>query len=210
MVTNDLDIKDEDLHQDDFTDAELGDESFDWKAKAQELLGNAKRRATQLKRAKEKFGEYDKELTELRPLKEQKPPKKDDKSDEELLKRLDKLALKTEGINEADEVELFNKWKTETGREADSIVGNSIFKKELEDLRTAKANQKASSEIKGEPGGSDVKNNPDYWIAKATKGGDGKLLFPEETPKELYSKIVEIMAAKEPGQSEEMKFYNSK
>ena len=152
--------------------------------------------------------------TDFKELKAQaedsKKSKKDDKSDDKLLERLDKMALQVAGITEADEVELYNKWKTETGREADNIVGNSIFKKELEDIRTAKANQKASSEIKGESGGSDVKNNPDYWIAKATKGADGKLLFPEETPKELYSKIVDKMAENEPGNSEELKFYNSK
>ncbi|MEK7112982.1 MAG: hypothetical protein AAB875_06750, partial [Patescibacteria group bacterium] len=75
------------------------------------------------------------------------------------MKRLDNLALKTAGISEADEKELFEKWKTETGREADAIIDNSIFKKELEDLRTAKANLKATSDIKGEGGEGSVARN---------------------------------------------------
>jgi len=134
-----------------------------------------------------------------------KPVKPGDK----LLERLDKMALQFAGITEEDEVELFNKWKTETGREADNIVGNSIFKQELEGLKTAKANQKATSDIKGEHGESGVKNTPDYWIAKATKGADGQLLFHDETPKELYSKIADKLAENEPGSSENLKFYNS-
>ena len=140
---------------------------------------------------------------------EKKPEAKSSvKSDEELLKRLDKLALKTSGINEADEVELFEKWKTDTGRDADSIVDNNIFKKELEDLRTAKANLKATSNIKGESGASGAKNEPDYWIAKATKGPDGKLLFPEEMPKEVYTKVLAKLAASSGENSEELRFYN--
>src|SRR3990167_2796941 len=141
---------------------------------------------------------------------EKSEAKKTGKSDDKLLERLDKMALQVAGITEEDEVELFNKWKTETGREADNIVGNSIFKQELEGLKTAKANQKATSDIKGEQGQSGVKNTPDYWIAKATKGADGNLLFSDEMPKELYTKVLEKLAKDEPGSSEELRFYNSK
>lgn len=137
---------------------------------------------------------------------ESKP--KEAKSDDKLIERLDKLALNVAGIKEADEVELFDKWKEDTGREADEIVGNEIFKKELENLRTARANQEATSDVKGEAGTSGAKDNPDYWIAKATKGKDGKLEFPEETPKELYSKILDKLSKDEPGSNENLKFYN--
>src|SRR3990167_1758542 len=126
MATNEIDIKDEDLHESDFTPEELESEDIDWKAKAQELKGIAKRRATQLKKAKEALAN---------PPKPELPVKKDDsKPDDKLLERLDKMALQVAGINEADEVELFNNWKEQPGREADQIIGNSIFKKEIEDL----------------------------------------------------------------------------
>ena len=140
---------------------------------------------------------------------EKEPKAKSGKSDDKLIERLDKMALQVAGINEADEVELVDKWKTETSREADDIVGNSIFKKELEDLRTTKANLKATSEIKGERGESSAKSTPEYWMAKATKGDDGKLRFPEETPKELFGAIVAKLGEKEPGASKgKLKFYN--
>ena len=201
MATNEIDIKDEDLHESDFTPEELESEDIDWKAKAQELKGIAKRRATQLKKAKEALAN---------PPKPELPVKKDDsKPDDKLLERLDKMALQVAGINEADEVELFNNWKEQTAREADDIVGNVIFKKELEDLRTAKANLRATSDIKGESNGSGgAKNTPEYWIAKATKGKDGQLEFPEETPKELFEKIVDKISENEPNQSKKLKFYN--
>lgn len=204
---NDLDIKDEDLKETDFTPEELEADDVDWKAKAQELKGIAKRRATQLSKAKTKLGEYETKVKELTP--EPKPQDKKSKPDDKLIERLDKLALNVAGIKEADEIELFNKWKEDTGREADDIVGSNIFKKELEDIRTAKANLAATSGIKGEQGGTGgAKDSPDYWIGKATKGKDGKLEFPEETPKHLYSKILDKLARNESNSSENLRFYN--
>src|SRR3990167_10001947 len=50
-----VEIKDEDVKEEDFTPEELESDTTDWKAKAQELKGIAKRRATQLAKAKEKL-----------------------------------------------------------------------------------------------------------------------------------------------------------
>lgn len=154
------------------------------------------------------LGSLKRELKDLKkPKEEPKETPEKNPSDGKLLERLDKMALQVAGIKESDEVELFNKWKTETGREADSIVANDIFKKELENIRTAKANQVATSEIQGGGDKSGAKDNPDYWIGKATKGKDGKLEFPEETPKHLYSKILDKLGSKE-GSNGNLKFYN--
>lgn len=181
------------------------EDSTDWKAKATELQQKAREGAI---RQRERTKALKAELEEARNLKPQ-DKKKVEKPDDMLLERLDKMALKVSGIKEADEVELFNKWKEATGREADDIVGNEIFTKELESLRTAKATLAATSNIKGDSGElSGAKSNADYWIAKATKGDDGKLRFPDETPKELYSKILDKMAAGEPSSSGGLKFYN--
>ena len=184
---------------------ELGDET-DWKSKAGELQKKYReagiRNRERTKSLKDKMSAVEKELLELRPSKE--------KPDDKLLERLDKMALQVAGIKEADEVELYDKWKEQTGRESDDIVGNEIFVKELESLRTAKAIQQATSEIAGgqdKTGGA--KSTPEYWIAKATKGKDGQLEFPEETPKELYTKIVDKIAESQDGASEKLKFYNS-
>ena len=176
----------------------------DWKSETIKLREKAIRQREKTKELRDSLKEREAKLAEFEKAKPEKKP------DDKLLERLDNMALQVAGIIEEDEVELFNKWKTSTGREADEIVGNSIFKQELEVLKTAKANQKATSDIKGEQGESGVKNTPDYWIAKATKGLDGNLLFPEEMPKELYSKVLDKLAENEPGSSEELKFYNKK
>ena len=161
-------------------------------------------------RAKEADGfKQDEEGNWIKTI-EKKSDAKSVKSDDKLLERLDKMAKKMANIEAGEQEELFNKWKTDTNREADDIISNPIFQKELGELKTAKANLAATSDIKGEHGESGVKNTPDYWIAKATKGPDGKLLFSDETPKELYSKILEKLAENEPGNSEALKFYNSK
>jgi len=173
----------------------LKEKMTDLEEKNKQLFERAKKAETELKGSKE--------------AEEKTSEKPKEKSDDNLLERLDTMALKIAGIKEADEVELFNKWKEQTGREADDIVGNEIFTKELEDLRTARANLEATSDVKGEGDKSGgAKDNPDYWIAKATKGDDGKLRFPDETPKELYSKILDKMAASEPNSSGNLQFYN--
>ena len=173
-----------------------GNDTTDWKAEALKRHGIAKRFKTKFEKSKEEKAE-----AKLEPEKKSKP-------DEELLKRLDNLALKSSGIKEADEVELFNKWKTDTGRDTEGILDSSIFRAELEGLRTGKANQTATSNIKGEPGTSAAKSEPDYWISKATKGPDGNLLFPEEMPKELYTKVLDKMEGEKTGTGE-LRFYNS-
>src|SRR3990167_11532426 len=106
------------------------EDSTDWKAEAIKLKEKAIRQREKTKELKTKLAEF-----------EAKPQDKieNKKSDEKLFERLDKLALKTAGINEADEVELYNKWKEQTGREADEITENRIFQAELTDLRTARA-----------------------------------------------------------------------
>ena len=146
------------------------------------------------------------DLKELK-AKDEETKAKPKKSDEELLNRLDTMARKIAGITADDEVELFNKWKTDTGREADDVIGNKIFQAELADLRTAKANAAATANVKGEDTASGTQGDPDYWIAKATKGSEGELMFPEDLPKDfkLRAAIVEKMGASAKASKE---FYN--
>ena len=140
--------------------------------------------------------------------------KKSEKSDNMLLERYDNVAKKLAGLVEADEVEFFEKWRSENGYEntdIDTVLDKKGFKTELTDFRASKVNLKATSDIKGTGDGSGgAKGNPDYWIAKATKGDDGKLRFPDETPKELYSKILDKLSSDEPNSSGTLKFYNEK
>ena len=135
---------------------------------------------------------------------------KAEKSDEQLLKRLDSMALKMAGIEATDEKELFTKWKDNTGREADEVIGNKIFQAELADIRQAKANA-AATDIKGGDGkDTGEKGTPEYWIAKATKDSTGELLLPDDLPNDykLRAAIFDKLAAQ--GKGQDKKFYNSK
>src|SRR3990167_171283 len=152
-------------------DIEPSNDTTDWEARSKELENKIGRARDSRKSQKDK---YETEIAGLKAQLELKNVQPESvKPDDKLLERLDKMALQVAGITEVDEVDLFNKWKKDTGREADDIVGNSIFKKELEDLK----------------------------IAKAKKGADGKLTFPEETPKELFPQIVAELGKNEPGAS---------
>ena len=137
--------------------------------------------------------------------------KEEKKPDEELLKRLDTMALRVSGIQAEDEVELFNKWKGDTGRDADAIIGSSIFQKELADLRTAKANA-AATDIKG--GGSSsaakgtLEEQADFWINKSTKDSRGGPLFSEEMPSD-YKLHAAIVRRLNESSKDKKKFYNS-
>ena len=187
-----------------FDEIQESDET-DWKSETNKLREKAIRQREKTKALRDSLKEAELKLTKFEKSKSSFEEKS--KPDEELLKRLDNLALKASGITEADEVELFNKWKTDTGRDTEGIVDNSIFKKELEGLRTAKANQTATSNIKGEPGTSAARSEPDYWISKATKGPDGNLLFPDDMPRELYTKVLDKLEGEKKGTGE-LRFYN--
>jgi len=160
---NDIDIKDEDLKESDFTPEELESENVDWKAKAQELKGIAKRRATQLSKAKAKLGDYQAKIKEFTP--EPKSVPQDKKLDEFGL--LQKTYLRSAGIVEEDEIELAKDLQKKTDLDWDKLVDDDYFKNKLEGLRTTKANELATAGIKGGGGGaSGAKNTPEYWVAK--------------------------------------------
>ena len=181
MENDQIEIKDEDLKEEDFSQEDLDNEDFDWKAEAQKLKGIAKRRATQLSKAKERLANP--------PKLEPKPQDKNLQPDNELLKktnealeRLEKATLKFAGITDSHQEEVYTKWKEATGRDADAILGNEIFKKELEKANADFANSQASKGIKGGGGTSKAKLSADYYIAENRPptledvGGDHKEL----------------------------------
>lgn len=156
----------------------------------------------------ETIGSLKRDLKDLKKAKEETPEKTEKKADDELLKRLDSLALKTAGITESDEKELYEKWRTDTGRQPEAILENSIFKKELEDLKVARKNLAATSDIKGETGISEAKANPDYWISRSSKDANGHPVFPDDMPREMFTKVLDKLNPK--SQGTKLRFYNSK
>ena len=195
-----LDSPNEDNSQEDTPDANaLKQQNTELSDKNKQLFERAKKAEGELKVFKDK------------PEK----PSKESKSDPIVLDRLNQMALQLADVKEADEVELANKnWEKyqESGGSKifEEFLKGEGFQSDLKEVRASKANLAATSNIDGERGESGAKNTPEYWKAKATKGTDGQYLFPEEMPKEMFTKVLNLVDKESGGSSEELQFYNNK
>ena len=160
---NDLDIRDEDLMDvEDFTPEELEAEDADWKAKATERTGIAKRRTTQLKKAKDLI---DAQKAEIETLKKPPEPKPQDKKPEGF--DYGQLAyLKANGI-ENDEFDFVQEEIERSKFELKDLLDNEYFKQKLESRREeAKVKNATPKSSKRSDGGA--KDLVDYHISKGT------------------------------------------
>lgn len=176
--------------------ADLPDDT-DWKAKAEELNKKSTEAGIrQRERTKTLKEEHASELEKLKkPEVKKEPVKKETKPDTQLLEKIDRLTLQAGGIKEKDEVELADKWKERTGMELDEIMVDEIFIAKLQVLRDDKANEVATTSVKGDGKTSDAKTKVEYWNAKGTPP------TPEEVPdRKARVKIIrEMMKSSETG-----------
>ena len=150
-----IDIKDEDIKEEDFTEDELADETIDWKAKAAELKGIAKRRATQLAKFKAKAGEI---KVEPKPSSTDKPEFKDFDAGEYAY-------LVAKQIEDDGEIAIVKEAVKESGKSLMAVLKLKYVQEELKDYKEAKATKEAtpsSTNRSGAPTNSKV----DYWLAK--------------------------------------------
>ena len=158
--TNDqIDITTEDVQGGDLTQEQLADETIDWRAKAQELEGIAKRRATKLEKIKTKLGAME---TALASFKNEGKPQ--DKKQEGGLNYAEKAYLKSSGIN-ADEFAIVEGIMKETGKDIDTILQSRYFQSDLKDHRDKKAVESAIPDVakrNGQPASTQI----EYWLAK--------------------------------------------
>lgn len=111
------------------------------------------------------LGSLKRELKDLKKPKEEiKETPKTNQPDENKL--LEKAYLRAAGITNGDEVELAlltaKKWDVSI----DQLVDDEDFKIKLDKLRTQKANELATSNIRGSAGKAQAKDTPEYWVAK--------------------------------------------
>ena len=177
-------------------------DDVDWEAEAKKYHRIAKSRGKKIGQLETDYVSY-KEKNPEKPKEQPQSQNKNSQSDQELLGEIERLTLRSERITADDEVELYNKWKSDTNRKADAILSNPIFQLELTKLRTDKSNAVASSGIKGGSGTSDAKSAAAYWIGK------NELPTPENYPgsdRKTRMKIINEMkkAAKTDGKT----FYN--
>ena len=136
-------------------------------------------------------------------VKEEKKEKKTSKKSEpdEEIGLLEKSYLRSADIVGEDEIELVKKLMEETGKDIDVLIETKYFKSELEELRTTKATEKATTDIKGGRGETKATDTPEHWIAK------GVPPTPEQVPdKATRVKIARAFMANANTQGK--KFYN--
>lgn len=115
--------------------------------------------------------EHDKLLQDLGSLKREnkdlKKPKEptEPSAPDELIQ---KTYLRAAQITADDEVELALTTAKKWGLPIDKIVDDEDFQAKLEKLRTAKANELASSGIQGGPGARSANQTAEFYIARGT------------------------------------------
>jgi len=153
-----------------------------------------------LKKAEDKIIDLKKKLKEAK-----KPSKVEEKSEtekqpDEEFGLLEKTYLRTADIVDEDEVELVKKLMEETGKGVE-VIDTKYFKSELEELRTTKTTEKATSEVRGGRGNTKATDSPEHWIAK------GVPPTAEQVPdKKTRVKIARAMMAN--ASTGGKKFYN--
>lgn len=145
------------------------DDSTDWKAKAGELQQKHRDAGIRNRERTKTLRDQVTDLTKKLEEKTAQPP--EPKQDEKLLKKLNTALMRSYGYVEADEVSVVEKWQKETGKDIEELLSHPYLsqglKGEIDALRTQRANDAATKEIKGGHGaGTDIKTDPNYWIQK--------------------------------------------
>lgn len=128
---------------------------------------------------------------------------KETKSDDAVMQRLEKMALRQAGLSHQDDIELAQKTAKKWGMDIDEVLADDDFKVKLERQQTERSNVEATSKVRGNGSGqSQAKNTPEYWLAK------GNPPTPTDVPDNaLRRKIVAAFLKKAQGNGK-MEFYN--
>lgn len=195
METNDkIEIADEDTKESDFSPDELADDSIDWKAKAEELKGIAKRRATQLKKLKDadnaRKTAADAAKIAVDIVKDSKaPPPKTGELDET---QLDYLDLK--GISEDDDIKIIERHVQRTGETVRQALKDEYV---VAKLATSKAEREVKAAIPSGTKRSGQVQGTDLALALAKYEQSGR--DPSTLPTDFYlrSKVINSLVDKE-------------
>jgi hypothetical protein len=84
-----------------------------------------------------------------------------------LLERLEKVALRQAGIDNAEDIDLARKTAKKWNMDIEEVLMDEDFKVKLEKQQTSRANTIATTGIKGSANQAmQAKNTPEYWVAK--------------------------------------------
>ncbi len=158
-------------------------------------------------------GEYDKLKVEhasfKREIKDLKKPKDEPKetpqqtkTDDKLLERVEKMALRQAQITEQDDIDLARGLAKKWNMDLEEVLLDEDFKSKLQRQQDVRANIQASSKVKGSPGISQAKNEPAHWIAKGTPP------TPADIPDKVARRKVVMAMIESANRGDGRKFYN--
>ena len=186
-----VEIADEDIHEEDFSPEVLESEETDWKAEAEKLKGIAKRRATQLKKFKEreKAGKTSAEAAKIAVdiVKDsQSAAPKTGELDETTLDYLD-----LKGINEDEDIKVIQDVVKKTGMTVRQALKDDYVTSKLEANKNARIVREATPSATKRAGSQS--DGFDTALAKFEKDGT----LPDDF--ELRKKVVNAKYRQEKG-----------
>lgn len=152
-----IEVEQELLHEEDFSEEELADETIDWKAKALELKGLNKRRATKLGKLKEAYSR-----ATPTPAPSPEPVKKG-------LDYAELAYLEAKGISQDEDQSFIYQEVQSTGKPLKEIVGFKYIQEELQKRKDARVTQEAMPPSSNRSGQS-AKDSVDYWRGQIDSG----------------------------------------
>ena len=184
MEPNDakVEISEEDTKHEDIAQDVLDSDQTDWKAKALELQGIAKRRATQLAKAKERLAAVP-EKPEAKP--QDKPRKKSDELDYTHL-AFHNSKSNTLKIESEEEIEWVKQQLEETGKPLQGLLNSKYFQTEYKSFKDSKAVDDSVPNVKGRSNQPSASRSLEYWMNRGDE-------LPEDTyeNKQLILDIVD-------------------
>ncbi len=154
--------------------------------KTNQTLGSLKRENKDLKKPKDE------------PNKETSSKPDDSKT----LERIEKMAFKQANISHEDDIDLARSTAKKWNMDVEDVLSDGDFKIKLERQQAERDNLTATSKVRGAAGSSQLKNTPEYWIAKGTPP------TPADVPdRKTRAKIVRALMTQEKSGG---KFYNER
>lgn len=154
--------------------------------KTQQTLGSLKRENKDLKKPKDELKET---------------PEKT-KTDDKVLERVEKMALRQANLTEQDDIDLAKNLAKKWNMDLEDVLVDEDFKIKLDRQQTTRANLQATTKVKGSPGISQAKNEPSYWINK------GNPPSPTDIPDKATRQKIVMAMIDSANRGDGKKFYN--
>lgn len=152
------------------------------------------------------LGSLKREIKDLKKVQEtsKETPEKNQKPDDALLQRMERIAFKQHSVSHDDDIELTRKTAKKWNMDIEDVLEDEDFQVKLGKQQTARANVEATSGVKGSAGQTSSKAKAEHWIGKNTPPTDEDVIANKIPRGELGKIARHFMVNKGSGK----KFYN--